>query len=390
MRYLQAVSDRLLVQGFADLVKDSSADEEKKLGAKASARKSAKGIANVEGRRIVEDEIDFEANGVGASELQAGCRFAIGAGFFWLANMGTKISGFPALCRGITVMLTGLAVILINAAGRVTDAMADVNDTVAAVGYLLDEEVEPGVAPPSLVAPEAIQGIDKSSRRLRLLGALVAPDDSGHADVAAAARPWRWDWALKRDARVKVVPKPTGESGRAAVVAAERRGDDISAAAAKATLAVEEVVVALKAGAQCWVLPDEAASAAKGSTPSVASKNRRAMLVIDNEDGTWNVVCWYTSNPLVFLIFRSIYIRRAFTNHNMQRRWVYFERVAIEYRQREGHGARVAGASCPFAGLSSAIFPGLTSDLSRVCVAGGRGRGGGHCCGPAGHGEETG
>ena len=142
-----------------------------------------------------------------------------------------------------------------------------------------------------MVAPEAIQGIDKSSRRLRLLGALVAPDDSGHADVAAAARPWRWDWSLKRDARVAQVPKPSGESGRAAIVAAERRGDNISAAAAKATLArvTEEEIVALKAGAQCWVLPDEAASAAKGSTPAVAMTNRRAMLVIDNEDGTWNV-----------------------------------------------------------------------------------------------------
>jgi hypothetical protein len=282
----QELARKLSRQGFADLVKDSG-DEEKKLGSKASARKAAKGIAAVEGRRIVEDEIDYELSSVGAGELQAGCRWFIGMGFFYLASMGVKVSGFAALCRGITVMLSGLAIILVNAAGRVTDEMKDLNDTIAAAQYLLGE-LAAGTPPPTLVAPEHQQGIEKSSRRLRLLGALVQPDDSGHADDNAAARPWRWDWAVRRASRISQVPKPTGESLRAAVVLAERRGDEMSAAAAKATLEEEEVP--LKAGAQCWVLPDESASESKGSSAAVSGSKRRAMLVIDNEDGTWNVV----------------------------------------------------------------------------------------------------
>ncbi len=243
----QALARKLSRSGFADLVK-GSADETKRIGTKATVRKASKDIAAVEGRRIVEDEIDYELSAVGAGELQAGCRWVIGMGFFYLASMGVKVSGFVALCRGITVMLSGLAVILCNAAGRVTEEMKDVEDTIAAAQYLLGEMPE-DAAPPALVAPEPQQGIENSSRRLRLLGPLVLPDDSERA-VDALARPWRWDWAQRRLARIAEVPKPTGESSRAAAALAERRGDEMSAAAAK--VALEEEVIPLKAGAQVF------------------------------------------------------------------------------------------------------------------------------------------
>jgi hypothetical protein len=126
--------------------------------------------------------------------------------------------------------------------------MKDVEDTIAAAQYLLGEMPE-DAAPPALVAPEPQQGIENSSRRLRLLGPLVLPDDSERA-VDALARPWRWDWAQRRLARIAEVPKPTGESSRAAAALAERRGDEMSAAAAK--VALEEEVIPLKAGAQVF------------------------------------------------------------------------------------------------------------------------------------------
>ena len=241
----QALARKLSRTGFADLVKDST-DEAKRIGTKATIRKASKDIAAVEGRRIVEDEIEHELSAVGAGELQAGCRWAIGMGFFYLGSIGVKVSGFVALCRGITVMLSGLAIILCNAAGRVTEEMKDVEDTIAAARYLLGE-MPKDASPPTLVAPESQQGIENSSRRLRLLGSLVLPDDSEHADDALA-RPWRWDWAQRRLGRISEVPRPTGESARAAAALAEQRGDEMSAAAETATLEDDEAP--LKAGAQ--------------------------------------------------------------------------------------------------------------------------------------------
>ena len=131
-------------------------------------------------------------------------------------------------------MLTGLAISLISADHGVKETLRDARDTLQAVSYLLGE-LPADAPPPSLVAPETSQGIDKSARRLRLLGALVAPKDP---DLAAArfTRPWDLNWGVRRAQRIAAVPKPTGESGRAAVAAAERRGDDVSAAAAKAAL----------------------------------------------------------------------------------------------------------------------------------------------------------
>ena len=277
----QTLARKTSRDGFQSVIKDS-AEQGEKLGAKGSARQAAKGIASVEGRRIVEDEIDRALNAEGVSELQSGCRFFIGAGFIYLSFYGLKLTGFTALCRGISVMLTGLAISLISADHGVKETLRDARDTLQAVSYLLGE-LPADAPPPSLVAPETSQGIDKSARRLRLLGALVAPKDP---DLAAArsARPWDLNWGVRRAQRIAAVPKPTGESGRAAVAAAERRGDDVSAAAAKAAL--EKAPEPLKAGAQCWVLPDEGASSSAGAS----STKRRAMLVIDNENGTWNVV----------------------------------------------------------------------------------------------------
>jgi hypothetical protein len=184
----QEVARESARDSFSALLKDSSASaaaaagsggsgDGKGLHVSSSVRKTARSVLAVEGRRIVEEELAAELDACTALTVSAGCRAAIGAGFFYLASFGMKLVGFAALSRGVGLMLMSLAAMLVHAKGRLDRAWRDTEEALQACAHLLGEG-EPtsssgrrhgsgvsGAALPSLLALPSSAGMEHSYRR---------------------------------------------------------------------------------------------------------------------------------------------------------------------------------------------------------------------------------
>ena len=190
----QALSRAASRQSFSALLKTS---DSKRTGAVESA---ANGIMSVEGRRILEDELERDIKTCGAAIFTGGCRVGIATGFMYLATFGAQLTGFVALCRGIAVMLGSLALLLTNARHRLNAEWRDTEDALSAIAHLLGERQPDRL--PTLLQPEDAQGIHTSARRLALLGALVIPNDGLAGLADSNARPWHRSWTRQRAARL--------------------------------------------------------------------------------------------------------------------------------------------------------------------------------------------